>query len=133
MINFWSYKREYSKIRRNLLRNIDKTIKGGNVFFGKQLQEFEKKFISKYKSKYGIAVGSGEQAGINTETDRDILAKSDALSVDLHYCYHPIGIKWATTDVNPTRAQLETVAKWSKVYQTKNIGIVRATNVSNQD
>ena len=79
------------------------------------------------------AVGSGEQAGINTETDRDILAKSDALSVDLHYCYHPIGIKWATTDVNPTRAQLETVAKWSKVYQTKNIGIVRATNVSNQD
>ena len=62
MINFWSYKREYSKIRRNLLRNIDKTIKGGNVFFGKQLQEFEKKFISKYKSKYGIAVGSGTDA-----------------------------------------------------------------------
>ena len=79
------------------------------------------------------AVGSGEQAGINTEVDRDILAKSDAMSVDLHYCYHPIGIKWATTDVNPTRAQLETVAKWSKVYETKNIGIVRATNVSNQD
>jgi len=62
MINFWSYKREYSKIRSNLLRNIDKTIKDGNVFFGKQLQEFEKKFISKYKSKYGIAVGSGTDA-----------------------------------------------------------------------
>ena len=28
---------------------------------------------------------------------------------------------------------LETVGSWSKVYETKNIGIVRATNVSNQD
>jgi len=79
------------------------------------------------------AVASGEQAGIQTETDRDILAKSDALAVDLHYCYHPVGTKWAVTTVNPTRAQLETVGNWSKVYETKNIGIVRATNVSNQD
>ncbi len=79
------------------------------------------------------AVASGEQAGIQTETDRDILAKSDALAVDLHYCYHPIGTKWAVTTTNPTRAQLETVASWSKVYETKNIGIVRSTNVSNQD
>ena len=79
------------------------------------------------------AVASGEQAGMNMETDRDILAKSDALSVDLHYCYHPVGTKWAVTTTNPTRAQLETVGNWSKVYETKNIGIVRATNVSNQD
>ena len=79
------------------------------------------------------AVASGEQAGMNMETDRDILAKSDALSVDLHYCYHPVGTKWAVTTTNPTRAQLETVGNWSKVYETKNIGIVRATNVSNTD
>ena len=79
------------------------------------------------------AVASGEQAGLTTETDRDILAKSDALSLDAHYCYHPVGTKWAVTTVNPTRAQLETVANWSKVYETKNIGIVRATNVSAQD
>ncbi len=79
------------------------------------------------------AVASGEQAGLQMETDRDILAKSDAMSVDLHYCYHPVGCKWAVTTTNPTRAQLETVASWSKVYETKNIGIVRATNVSNQD
>ena len=79
------------------------------------------------------AVASGEQAGLQTETDRDILAKSDAMSIDLHYCYHPVGSKWAVTTTNPTPAQLETVGNWSKVYETKNIGIVRATNVSTMD
>jgi hypothetical protein len=79
------------------------------------------------------AVASGEQAGLTTETDRDILAKSDAMAIDLHYTYHPVGSKWAVTTTNPTRAQLQTVGNWSKVYETKNIGIVRATNVSTQD
>jgi hypothetical protein len=79
------------------------------------------------------AVASGEQMAMQTETDRDILAKSDAMSIDLHYCYHPVGAKWAVTTVNPTRAQLETVANWSKVYELKNLGIVRATNTSNFD
>jgi len=79
------------------------------------------------------AIGSGQQLGLQTETDRDILAKSDAMSIDLHYCYHPIGAKWAVTDANPTRAQLQTVGNWSKVFETKNLGIVRATNVSNMD
>ena len=79
------------------------------------------------------AVASGEQAGLTTETDRDILAKSDAMAIDLHYTYHPVGSKWAVTTVNPNRTQLATVGNWSKVYETKNIGIVRATNVSTQD
>jgi hypothetical protein len=79
------------------------------------------------------AVASGEQLAMQTETDRDILAKSDAMSIDLHYCYHPVGAKWGVTTVNPTRAQLETVGNWSKVYELKNLGIVRATNTSNFD
>jgi len=79
------------------------------------------------------AVASGEQAGLTTETDRDILAKSDAMAIDLHYTYHPVGSKWAVTTTNPNRTQLATVGNWSKVYETKNIGIVRATNVSTQD
>jgi len=79
------------------------------------------------------AVASGEQLALQTETDRDILAKSDAMSIDLHYCYHPVGAKWAVTTTNPTRAQLETIGNWSKVYETKNIGIVRATVTSNFD
>ncbi len=79
------------------------------------------------------AIASGEQMAMQTETDRDILAKSDAMSIDLHYVYHPVGAKWGVTTVNPTRAQLETVGNWSKVYETKNLGIVRATNTSNFD
>jgi hypothetical protein len=79
------------------------------------------------------AVASGEQMAMQTETDRDILAKSDAMSIDLHYVYHPVGAKWAVTTTNPTRAQLATVGNWSKVYETKNLGIVRATNTSNFD
>jgi len=79
------------------------------------------------------AIASGEQMAMQTETDRDILAKSDAMSIDLHYCYHPVGAKWGVTTSNPTRAQLATVGNWSKVYETKNLGIVRATNTSNFD
>jgi hypothetical protein len=55
------------------------------------------------------------------------------MAVDLHYTYHPVGTKWAVTTTNPNRTVLGTVANWSKVYETKNIGIVRATNVSAQD
>lgn len=76
------------------------------------------------------AVASGEQLALRTETDRDILAKSDAMSIDLHYCYHPVGAKWGGS-VNPTGAQLATVGNWTKVYETKNIGIVRGTVTSN--
>jgi len=79
------------------------------------------------------AIASGEQMGMEVETDRDILAKSDAMSMDLHYVYHPVGAKWAVGTPNPTRAQLETITNWTKVYETKNIGIVRATNTSNFD
>ena len=62
MIKFWSYNREYKKIKKKLLKDIDKTIGNGNIFFGKQLERFEKNFTSKYNSKYGIAVGSGTDA-----------------------------------------------------------------------
>jgi hypothetical protein len=79
------------------------------------------------------AIASGEQMAMQTETDRDILAKSDAMSIDLHYVYHPVGAKWGVTTTNPTRTQLATVGNWSKVYETKNLGIVRATNLSNFD
>jgi hypothetical protein len=79
------------------------------------------------------AIASGEQQALRTETDRDILAKSDAMAVDWHNVFHPVGAKWAVTTTNPTQAQLATVGNWSKVYETKNIGIVRATITSNYD
>ena len=62
MINFWSYKDEYKNNRSKLLSLIDKSIKSGQIFFGKNLNTFENNFKKKYKSKYGIAVGSGTDA-----------------------------------------------------------------------
>jgi len=62
MINFWSYKLEYKKLNKKLLRSIDITLKRGNIFFGKELVNFEKKFLKKNNSKYGVAVGSGTEA-----------------------------------------------------------------------
>jgi len=87
-------------------------------------------------SVFMFAAGSvvtGEQAPVRTQTDRDILALEEAMAIDLHYIYHPVGLKYAVSTVNPTRSVLETVGSWSKVYETKNIGIVRATVVSNND
>jgi hypothetical protein len=77
------------------------------------------------------AIASGEQMGLRTETDRDILAKSDAMAIDLHYVYHPVGAKWGVGTTNPTQAQLATIGNWTKVYENKNLGIVRATVTSN--
>ncbi len=62
MINFWSYKDEYKNNRSELLNIIDKSIKSGQIFFGKNLNNFENNFKKKYKSKYGIAVKSGTDA-----------------------------------------------------------------------
>ena len=77
------------------------------------------------------SIGSGEQLAMQTETDRDILSKSDAMSIDLHYCYHPMGARWKGASVNPDRDTLATVGNWEQVYETKNIGIVRGTVTSN--
>jgi len=62
MINFWSYKKEYQKNKKRILKRIDQTLSKGTIFFGDELNKFEKKFISKYKSKYGSAVSSGTDA-----------------------------------------------------------------------
>lgn len=78
------------------------------------------------------SVGQAEQQGQRTETDRDILAKEDAMSIDMHWLYHPMGLSWVSQNiVNPNRDQLATIANWNKVYLTKNIGMVRATVTSN--
>ena len=62
MIDFWSYKKEYKILRKEILSSIDKTFSNGVIFFGKNLINFENNFIKKYKSKYGLAVKSGTDA-----------------------------------------------------------------------
>ncbi len=78
------------------------------------------------------AVGTGQQAALRSEVDRDILAKSDAMSVDWHQVFHPLGARWVGS-ANPTTADLATAANWEKVFETENIGIVRLTVTSNYD
>jgi aminotransferase EvaB len=62
MNNFWSFRREYKNIKNLLLSKIDKTLAKGDLFFGKELIQFEKNFLKKHNSRYGIAVGSGTDA-----------------------------------------------------------------------
>lgn len=80
------------------------------------------------------AVASGQQQGLKTEVDRDILALADYMAVSWHNVFHPIGAQYQTGGgANPTQATLATIANWTKVYETKNIGIVRGTVTSNFD
>ena len=72
MIKFWSYDREYKKYKNSILKNFNKTLKKGNIFFGDQLKIFEKNFKKKYKSKYGIAVGSGKFKTQSLETQEQL-------------------------------------------------------------
>ena len=58
MIDFWSYKKEYKKYKKNILKNIDNILNKGNIFFGDELRKFEKNFTKKYNYKYGLAVKS---------------------------------------------------------------------------
>ncbi len=62
MINFWSYKEELRRYKPQLISIYEKTLNDGQIFFGKHISLFEKNFKKKYKSKYGIAVGSGTDA-----------------------------------------------------------------------
>ena len=70
------------------------------------------------------AMAAGTQSGLVTETDRDILALSDAMSVHWHNLYHPLGMSYTAGGVNPSRTTLETAGNWTQVYETKNLGIV---------
>ena len=62
MVEFWSYKKEYNKYNKQILGIVNKTLKKGFIFFSTGLDNFEKNFIKKYKTKYGVAVGSGTEA-----------------------------------------------------------------------
>lgn len=71
------------------------------------------------------AVASGQQAGLNSESDRDILAKASYVSFDWHVVYHPIGVKFTGEDANPDRTALALGANYEQVFDDKNIGIVK--------
>lgn len=83
MIKFWSYNKEYKKYKNSLLKKINITLTKGNIFFGDELKKFETNFIKKYKSKYGIAVGSGTDAllisllALNLKKNDEVIAPAN--------------------------------------------------------
>ena len=62
MIKFWSYNRELKKYKKKIHSKINKSLNSGQIFFGNELSDFERKFTKKNGSKYGVAVGSGTDA-----------------------------------------------------------------------
>jgi aminotransferase EvaB len=62
MINFWSYKNELRKYKKVFFNLYLKSLNSGQIFFGNNLEKFEKNFIKKNNAKFGIAVGSGTDA-----------------------------------------------------------------------
>ena len=83
MIKTWSYIEEYKDLRKKILKSIDKTFKSGQIFFGKELQKFEKQFIKQNNLKYGVAVGSGTDAlyiallGLGIGPDDEVITVSN--------------------------------------------------------
>lgn len=74
-----------------------------------------------------IGLGNGS-APVPTETDRDSLAGDDILINRQHFVLHPRGIKFTNSSVagaSPTNAEVETAANWSKVYEKKNIRLIK--------
>ena len=74
-----------------------------------------------------IGLGNGS-APVPTETDRDSLAGDDILINRQHFVLHPRGIKFTSASVagaSPTNTEAETSANWSRVYENKNIRIIK--------
>jgi len=74
-----------------------------------------------------IGLGNGS-APVPTETDRDSLAGDDILINRQHFVLHPRGIKFNNASVagsSPTNVEAETATNWTKVYETKNIRIIK--------
>jgi len=62
MIKSWDYQNEYVFLKKDILKSIDKVLKSGNLFFGNELDKFEKAFLKTNNSQYGVAVASGTDA-----------------------------------------------------------------------
>lgn len=74
-----------------------------------------------------IGLGNGS-APVPTETDRDSLAGDDILINRQHFVLHPRGIKFNNASVagpSPSNTEAENAANWTKVYETKNIRIIK--------
>ena len=78
------------------------------------------------------AIGYGEGgAPVPTETTRDALSGDDILVNRRHFLLHPRGVRWTNAAVagsSPTNAELANPANWLRVYEPKNVRIVKYTH-----
>lgn len=63
----------------------------------------------------------------NLETDRDILAGEDVMAMRRRFVLHPVGTKWVGSAAGafPSRVELATGTNWQRVFDVKNIPIVK--------
>lgn len=74
------------------------------------------------------AFAKGEGAApVPVETDRDSLAGEDLLITRRHFILHPRGVKWVGTPAAtfPTNAECAVGTNWTRVYETKNVRMVK--------
>ncbi|KIL45756.1 major capsid protein [Jeotgalibacillus soli] len=74
-----------------------------------------------------FALGNGA-APVPTETDRDSLQGDDILINRNHFIMHPRGVAFTNTSVagaTPSNTELATAGNWNRVYENKNIRIVK--------
>ena len=86
MIKSWDYQNEYTYLKKDILKSIDRVLKSGTLFFGNELNKFEKKFLKTNNSKYGIAVASGTDAIYLSLKALDIGPNDEVITVAHTYC-----------------------------------------------
>ena len=78
------------------------------------------------------AIGYGEGAApVPTETTRDALSGDDILINRRHFILHPRGVRWldqVVADRSPANAELANPANWLRVYDAKNVRMVKYTH-----
>lgn len=74
-----------------------------------------------------FAYGEGNPP-VPTEVDRDSLAGEDILINRRHFILHPRGVKFTDTNVagsSPTNIELADGTNWTRVYEQKNVRIIK--------
>ncbi|MDF2907467.1 MAG: coat protein [Herbinix sp.] len=74
-----------------------------------------------------IGLGNGA-APVPTETDRDSLAGDDILINRQHFVLHPRGVQFKNASVagsSPSNAEAELAANWERIYEKKNVRLIK--------
>ena len=83
-INFWEYKDELRFLeKKKIFKKIQSSIKDGEIFFGKNLETFEKNFLTFNQSNFGLSVKTGTDALILALMSAGIKHGDEVITVSL--------------------------------------------------